>query len=434
MTLQPPIRLLARGMQQTRIAGHFIAVVCAGDPVGQSVSVQWLALAEPAGLGLSQLRCPTTRHRLTTRSTFLAYVPARCQPAAQPAPTPAPVPALALAWLLPSQLSFSIETLQVFLPTRVASNLDIFNNSGGACSGGNRRLAAGRQNRSCTGWRCSAAALVPRRYARRLWTGGVALWFITQLDPSIPLFGVIDAAAWPATAFGADQRSIAVPAHAGGLNAGLNLLTLSLLLTVLLAQRRFMVRGIAILITLTLYCWKLALAGMLQTVCTVPVAQLADRHRPAGYPCCCRCCCALRRRWRALLTVLALCFNLIVDALWPLRETPLSALKLFRWSGQQCSTSTAWHTIADIWPFLALLFLLRYFQLERARQARPGSRGPARKSRCPRANAPWRSVRTRRRRPGATSAIWIQSPGLLPGRASLPLAPARWQPAAATAR
>jgi hypothetical protein len=79
----------------------------------------------------------------------------------------------------------------------------------------------------------------------------------------------------------------------------------------------------------------------------------------------------LRRRWRALLTVQALCFNLIVDALWPLRETPLSALKLFRWSGQQLLNFNGMaHTIADIWPFLALLFLLRYFQLERARQGK----------------------------------------------------------------
>ena len=77
----------------------------------------------------------------------------------------------------------------------------------------------------------------------------------------------------------------------------------------------------------------------------------------------------LRRRWRAMITAFAVIINLLVGWLWPLRETPFSSLAAFRWHGQQLLNMQGMaHTIADIWPFLLLIFLLRYFLLERRKQ------------------------------------------------------------------
>ena len=371
MTLQPPIRLLARGMQQTRIAGHFVplyALVILSVSLYPFSGWRWPNQPVWAFLGYT---LPYYKTPLDDTLNILAYVPLGASLLLSLRQRLHPVPALALAWLLPSLLSFSIETLQVFLPTRVASNLDIFNNSGGALLG------------AIGAWLLAAKPIMHRlAVLRHSWFRDgthvdyglvvIALWFITQLDPSIPLFGVIVPPHGLPQPFDAPISDPSLFLRTlEGLNAGLNLLTLSLLLTVLLAQRRFMVRGIAILATLTLLL-KLALAGMLLK----PFALFQWLNWPIAIgllsgilllPLLLR----LRRRWRALLTVLALCFNLIVDALWPLRETPLSALKLFRWSGQQLLNFNGMaHTIADIWPFLALLFLLRYFQLERARQGK----------------------------------------------------------------
>lgn len=371
MTWQPPIRLLARGMQQTRIARHFVplfALVILSVSLYPFTGWRWPNQPIFAFLGYN---VPYYKAPVDDILNVLAYVPLGAGLLLSLRQHMSTLLALPLAWALPTLLSFSIETLQVFLPNRVASNVDIFNNSVGALFGVlcaailaakpiMHQLALMRHSWFREGSHIDYGLVV------------IALWFITQLDPSIPLFGVIVPAHGLPQPF---EAPISDPSlflrTLAGLNAGLNLLALTLLLTVLLSQRRFMAKGIGILITLTLLL-KLAMAGMLLK----PFALFQWLNWPIVtgllvgillLPALIR----LRRRWRALVTVLALWFNLLVDWLWPLSETPQSALKLFRWSGQQLLNMNGMaHTIADIWPFLALLFLLRYFLLERERQGK----------------------------------------------------------------
>lgn len=97
--------------------------------------------------------------------------------------------AVALATLLASALSLSLETLQNFLPSRVASNVDLATNCIGAMLGA---LAGARWGAELLdGGRLHA-------WNRRLIGDGaiphvglmlLALWLLTQLNPEILLFG-----------------------------------------------------------------------------------------------------------------------------------------------------------------------------------------------------------------------------------------------------
>ena len=87
-------------------------------------------------------------------------------------------------------LSFSMETLQMFLPSRAASLVDLFANAGGAVVGGllgGMLVRAERLRRLLSGARAHAFI------EGRLGDTGIALlalWLTAQINPGIPLFAV----------------------------------------------------------------------------------------------------------------------------------------------------------------------------------------------------------------------------------------------------
>jgi|JI9StandDraft_2_1071091.scaffolds.fasta_scaffold17413_4 VanZ family protein len=369
MTWQPPIRLLARGTQPTRIAGFFVplySLVILSVSLYPYLGWRWPNHPVFAFLGYAD---PYYGSPVDDVLNILAYVPLGASLVLSLRQRLPLLPVLLLAILLPGALSFCVETLQVFLPNRVASNIDIANNTLGAAAGAciaamlaakpiMRRLALLRQSVFKEGSLIDYGLVV------------AGLWFFTQLDPSIPLFGVIVPPHGLPQPFQApfDDASLFLRTLAA-LNSALNLITLSLFVTLLLSHRRYMWRGIGLLLGLTLLL-KIGMAGMLLK----PAALFQWLSWPitaglAGGLLSLLLLIRLRRRWRAMITAFAVIINLLVGWLWPLRETPFSSLAAFRWHGQQLLNMQGMaHTIADIWPFLLLIFLLRYFLLERRKQ------------------------------------------------------------------
>jgi len=87
-------------------------------------------------------------------------------------------------------LSFGMETLQMFLPTRSASLIDLFANAGGAFAGG---MAGGALVRAQRVRRWLSAARYGAFLPGRLGDVGIALlalWLTAQINPGIPLFAV----------------------------------------------------------------------------------------------------------------------------------------------------------------------------------------------------------------------------------------------------
>lgn len=369
MPWQPPIRLLARGTQQTRIAGFFVplyALVILSVSLYPYQGWRWPTHPVFEFLGYAT---PYYASPVDDILNVLAYIPLGASLLLGLRQRLPLLAAWLLAILLPGSLSLCIETLQVFLPNRVASNVDIGNNTLGGAVGAigaalvaakpiMHRLAMLRQSWFTEGSHVDYGLVV------------LGLWFFTQLDPSIPLFGVIVPAHGLPQPFDAPIENASLFLRTlEAINSALNLISLSLFVTVLLSHRRYMWRGIGMLIGLTLLL-KLAMAGMLLK----PVALFQWFSWPiaaglSGGLLALLLLIRLHRRWRALVTALAVVTNLLVGWLWPLRETPLSSLVIFRWHGQQLLNLKGMaHTIADIWPFLLLIFLLRYFILERRGQ------------------------------------------------------------------
>jgi glycopeptide antibiotics resistance protein len=94
------------------------------------------------------------------------------------------------ALLLGALLSFGLECLQTWLPSRVASNLDLLCNTGGAGLGALLTLWHGERFFSGVA-KLHQRLLAPTRHAE-LGLVLIALWLLTQLSPETILFGAGD--------------------------------------------------------------------------------------------------------------------------------------------------------------------------------------------------------------------------------------------------
>ena len=162
---------------------------------------------------------------------FVALAPQRAAPRAR----------IALAFAAGLTLSFALETLQMFLPPRDASLVDLAANTGGALLGGftASRLVRAERVRN---------ALSEARHriflAGKLGDVGLALlvlWVVAQINPGIPLFAVtfdVEQAQGGVVALVASAPDTAAKVIEAAESA-LQLLGVGLFLTLLLRERRF---------------------------------------------------------------------------------------------------------------------------------------------------------------------------------------------------
>ncbi|MDK2124091.1 VanZ family protein [Parachitinimonas caeni] len=268
---------------------------------------------------------------------------------------------LALAVVAGAMLSGSIEFAQQFLPSRIASNLDMLTNTAGTFLGG---LAAY--------WMHRAQWVRHWQILRQQWfvAGGLAdlgivlfaLWFLTQLDPSVPILGIVVQPAGLPQPFVSplhDPEIFLRLLEAGGVT--LNLVGVSLFGLVLVRPRR--------------HPWATVL-GLLLGSLTIKVAAAGLMLKPGEFmawlnlnvvtgallgllilvPLT-----RLRRNWRALVAALSLAAAQMVAAIWPLTEVLSATLKLFRWNyGHLLHLSGLTQMVSEWWPYAAVCFLLSF--------------------------------------------------------------------------
>jgi VanZ family protein len=143
---------------------------------------------------LDFLTAPWPRYwtRFDVIANALGYLPLGFLLVPAAAPGLRRTPALLLAIVLATGLSISLEVLQHYLPSRVPSNLDVLSNMVGAAIG------------ALIGWRWGGVlndgGALARWRTRRIvrgHTGDIALvllclWWVAQIDPDTPLFGLGD--------------------------------------------------------------------------------------------------------------------------------------------------------------------------------------------------------------------------------------------------
>ena len=268
--------------------------------------------------------------------------------------------ALLLAMALAAMLSLSMEVIQAWLPNRVPSNLDLACNALGGLLGALGAVALRRTHF----WRKLGLWRRHLFYCDALSDFGlvlIALWFFTQCDPAMPLFGVVvrpnNDLPQPFDSPIRDSELFLQTLEAAG--AFLHLTAVCWLLATLTRRLVWGWRAVGLFLGSALLT-KLLFAGLLLKSQAFfawfngPVllgwgsgALLLTLLRQ------------LRRIWKTVLAGLALIGGLIIEKLWPLSSNPGSDLDEFKWTfGQLVNFKGLVALTADIWPWLALGYCL----------------------------------------------------------------------------
>jgi VanZ family protein len=277
---------------------------------------------------------------------FVALVPQRATPLVRTG--------VALAAGL--TLSFVMETLQMFLPTRSASLVDLFANAGGALMGG---LAGGALVRAQRARRWLSSVRDRSFLPGRLGDVGIALlalWLTAQINPGIPLFAVNFDPAMPRAVAAAPPDIAATMLDAA--QSAFQLAGVGLFLALLLRHRRhvggavllligmaFVLKGAAAWLVLKPAAWEAWLKpGVAIGIAAGSLGLLlaAFLPRPAQ--------------------VAACAIALLSSLLLPLAATDATAvsapLTLFNWRyGHLLNFNGLTHTVLLAWPIAAAAWL-----------------------------------------------------------------------------
>jgi hypothetical protein len=262
-------------------------------------------------------------------------------------------------------LSFAMECAQAFLPGRIANRLDLITNMLGAGFGA---------------WIGARAGSVPRivrplARLRQQWflSGGaidlgialIGLWLFSQLDPSLPLFGIVffsdGVQAQLAGISSGDTRRLLGP-----ISVAMNLVSLGLLLTLIMRSKRAALAAVALVVWIAALT-KLVAASMLlrseaaflwvsKEVAWAIVAGMLFVGAGSVLP---------RPLVRALCALALLC-AIGLAVLKPGEAQSFLSLRLFRWSDLQLVHYTGLAvTVAQVWPYAALAYLLLLWRRDR---------------------------------------------------------------------
>ncbi len=254
--------------------------------------------------------------------------------------------------------SLLMELIQQYLPDRIPSKLDLACNVSGSVLGGLFVLLLQQQS----WWRRLHLWRDFWFYNGTLADFGLAvigLWFFSQMDPAIPLFGiVVHPQGLPQPFISPIQDPALFLILLESIGAFLHLVGVGWLVATVPRRSRHGLPLILLFICLAIFI-KLLFAEMLlipsaffewinPTVGSGWIAGLILFYLLRN----------LKRIWQTLLAMLALIGSIAVGFLWPLHANPLSNLDLFKWSFGQLGHFKGLVSLVSVaWPYLALIYL-----------------------------------------------------------------------------
>lgn len=266
--------------------------------------------------------------------------------------------AVLLAALSAAAFSLGMETVQAFLPSRIASNIDLLTNGAGGLIGAlmaplfspshllGERLLAWRERWFASGLHADAGLIL------------LALWLVTQLHPTVQLFGsgnLRNTFDLPSYTFHTPSRLLSAEAAV----VFFTLLAISLMLSALLRPERPRLPAIALLVGLALSVK--AAAAYLLFGASNPVSWLTPGVAlglVAGaallYP-------LVHLPRTASLLLAAVCVIAAVATINLAPENPYQGLPqplLARGPTHLLSLSSIVRAISELWPVLAVGFLV----------------------------------------------------------------------------
>lgn len=248
-------------------------------------------------------------------------------------------------------LSFAMETMQMFIPTRDASTMDLICNTVGASFGGLSAIAFDR-----TPGRASVSA-----WRRRVFVDGrsadlglalLAIWLVAQLNPGIPLFA---ATFDPSLELTRDLPGTLLQAA----ESAFNVVGVGLFLALLLRQRRFVGGAVLMLIGMALMLKGIAASMLIrQSVLETWIKPGVSLGVAAGALV------LLLAVWlprpaRTTLCAISLLASLVAPLLAPDMWHARAPLALFDWPyGQLLNFNGLTHAVLVAWPILASIYVL----------------------------------------------------------------------------
>lgn len=249
-------------------------------------------------------------------------------------------------------LSFAMETMQMFIPTRDASTMDLVCNTAGASIGGLSAIAFDR----APGLRATVSV-----WRRRVFVDGrsadlglalLAIWLVAQLNPGIPLFA---ATFDPSLELTRDLAGTLLQAA----ESAFNVVGVGLFLALLLRQRRFVGGAVLMLIGMALMLKGIAASMLIrQSVLETWIKPGVSLGVAAGALV------LLLAVWlprpaRTTLCAISLLASLVAPLLAPDMWHARAPLALFDWPyGQLLNFNGLTHAVLVAWPILASIYVL----------------------------------------------------------------------------
>jgi VanZ family protein len=264
--------------------------------------------------------------------------------------------ALLCATLLGGLISFGLELGQAFLPGRISSNLDFAMNMTGAFVGALLAVRAGNLDFVWERFAAFRSLFRPGAHAD-LGLALLALWFFSQLDPSLPLLGNIGMPDSIEAALNASPR----PARFSFLAMGAAMLTLfavGLMLTLIVRSPIQAVIAAAAMVVTAAITKLVAGLALLKPAVRFEWISL-EVWIGAGYALALIALCAImpapRRRILCALSLLAV---VLMTQIFSAAPGDTAFLKLFSWHyGQLLNFTGLARAVGQAWPFLALGWL-----------------------------------------------------------------------------
>ena len=249
-------------------------------------------------------------------------------------------------------LSFAMETMQMFIPTRDASAMDLVCNTAGASIGGLSAIAFDRApglRATVSAWR--RCVFVDGRSAD-LGLALLAIWLVAQLNPGIPLFA---ATFDPSLELMRDLAGTLLQAA----ESAFNVIGVGLFLALLLRQRRFVGGAVLMLIGMALILKGVAASVLIrQSVLETWIKPGVSLGVAAGALV------LLLAVWlprpaRTTLCAISLLASLVPPMLAPDMWHARAPLALFDWPyGQLLNFNGLTHAVLVAWPILASIYVL----------------------------------------------------------------------------
>jgi VanZ family protein len=294
---------------------------------------------------------PTRYTRYDIAINVVAYVPFGLFVALTGRHTPAAA-RFAIATAISALLSFSMETTQMFLPSRDASTIDLVSNTVGGAFGaliavvlnatpGLRARVGGWRHRVFVGGRRGDLGLAL-----------LGIWMLAQVNPGIALFA---ATFDPSLELTRDLAGTLLQAA----QCAFNVIGVGLFLALLLRQRRYFGGAVLVLIGVALMLKGAAAAVLLRSTMWENWLKPGTSFGVAAGAVALLLTSRLSEQGQAKLCAIALLSSLIAPLLVPDMWQARAPLALFDWPyGHLLNFNGLTHAVLVVWPVLASFYLM----------------------------------------------------------------------------